>query len=133
MTQDELIAALPDGRLPPELMTLYPADLLVIFGAGLILSALMSLMLRPFVARRPSRKSLIRATRSLPPEERLLAIARILGQLPEELRPAAYKTGPMPTDESIERAALKTGTLDLRSRMSRTSKTSTDAVGAVGQ
>ncbi|SHN05177.1 hypothetical protein [Roseibium suaedae] len=107
MTQAELIAALPEGRLPPELMTLHPLDLLALFGLGLILASLVALLILPFTARRPSRKELIKATRPLPPEERLLAIARILGHLPEELRLAAYQSGPPPTDDAIERAALK--------------------------
>ena len=107
MTQAELIAALPEGRLPPELMTLHFGDLLAFFGLGLVLAALISLVLMPLLARRPSRKALIRQTRDLAPEERLLAIARILGYLPEELRSAAYGLKPLPGDDQIERAALK--------------------------
>ena len=107
MTQAELIAALPEGRLPPELMMLHFADLLALFGLGLILSAIGSLVFLPFLKRRASIKSLIRQTRGLPPEERLLAIARILGYLPEALRPAAYGLGPLPDDDLIEREALK--------------------------
>lgn len=107
MTRAELIAALPEGRLPPELMTLQPADLLALFGLGLAFSALLALVIMPFVARRPSRRSAIRATRGLPPEERLLAIARILGHLPEPLRAPAYGIEAPPANEAIERAALK--------------------------
>ncbi|MBN9671489.1 hypothetical protein [Roseibium aggregatum] len=106
MTQADLIAALPEGRLPPGLMALRPSDLLALFGAGLIVSALLSLLILPFTTRRPSRKTLIRATRDLPPEDRLLAIARILGHLPEELRPAAYGLEPPPSGEALERIAL---------------------------
>jgi|GEM_PF-824516 len=115
MTQAELIAALPEGRLPPELMALGPSDLLALFGLGLAASALLSLLLAPFLARRPSRKVRIRATRTLPPEERLLAIGRILGHLPEELRPSAYGREAPPPDRTIERIAL-------RSRGARTGK-----------
>ncbi|POF34803.1 hypothetical protein [Roseibium marinum] len=107
MTQAELIAALPAGRLPPELMELGPADLLALFGAGLMVSALVALLIAPFVARRPSRKARIRATRALPTEERLLEIARILGHLPEDLRPAAYGGEEPPSGQTIERMALK--------------------------
>lgn len=110
MTRADLIAALPDGRLPPELMTLGTADLLALFGAGLMISALLSALAAPFMARRPSRKALIRATRSLPPKERLLAIARILGHLPKRLRPAAYGREAPPPSETIERIALKAKT-----------------------
>jgi hypothetical protein len=106
MTQTELIAALPPGRLPPDLMGFGFTDVLMLFGAGLIVSAILSALLIPILTRRPSRKTLIRATRGLPPGERLLAIARILGHLPEKLRPAAYGSAPPPPSETIERIAL---------------------------
>ncbi|GAB4520339.1 MAG: hypothetical protein Tsb0019_21250 [Roseibium sp.] len=107
MTQSDLIAALPEGRLPPELMALGAADLLALFGAGLAAAALLSLLVAPFLARRPSRKVQIKATRALPPEERLLAIARILGHLPDDLRGAAYGQQTPPSSDAIERIALK--------------------------
>lgn len=106
MTQADLIAALPEGRLPLELMGLGAADLLALFGAGLMVSALLSALAAPFLARRPSRKTQIRATRDLPTEERLLAIARIIGHLPDKLRSAAYGSEAPPSDETIERIAL---------------------------
>lgn len=107
MTQAELIAALPEGRLPLELMELGATDLLALFGVGLMVAALLSVLAGPFLAGRPSRKTLIRATRDLPPEERLLAIARILGHLPKKLQPAAYGGAAPPPSETIERIALK--------------------------
>ena len=106
MTQAELIAALPEGRLPPGLMQLHAADLLLLFGAGLLLATLVCVLAMPFLQHRPSRRALIRATRGLPPQERALAIARILGHLPKELRAGAYGTAPLDT-EVIERIALK--------------------------
>ncbi|WP_417689149.1 hypothetical protein [Roseibium sp.] len=129
MTQAELIEALPAGRLPPELTTLHPADLLALFGLGLIVAALVSLSSMPFVKRRLSRKSLIRATLNLPPEERLLAIARVLGHLPDDLRPAAYGIGPMPTGEEMEQAALRKRPLIPLARISRTFRTDNDPLG----
>ncbi|WP_346898158.1 hypothetical protein [uncultured Roseibium sp.] len=114
MTQAELIAALPAGRLPPDLMGLRPTDLLALFGLGLMISAVLSIFVAPFLARRPSRKALIRATRALPPQERMLAIARILGYLPKKLRPAAYGREAPPSNETIERIALKAKTLTAR-------------------
>jgi hypothetical protein len=114
MTQAELIAALPEGRLPPGLTAL--ADMLALLGAGLVVSALLALLIAPFIARRPSRKTLIRQTRGLAPEERLLAIARILGHLPEDLRPAAYGGGKLPPDETIERIALRAATGSRKAR-----------------
>lgn len=107
MTQAELIAALPAGRLPPDLTAPGPAELLALFGAGLMVAALVALLIAPFLARRPSRKARIRATRALAPQERLLAIARILGHLPKALRPAAYGGQAPPSNEVIERIALR--------------------------
>ncbi|TCK29012.1 hypothetical protein EV667_3030 [Ancylobacter aquaticus] len=107
MTQAELIAALPEGRLPPALMQVNATDLLALFGAGLLLAALLALLAAPFLARRPSRRALIRATRGMPPQERVLAIGRLLGHLPEELRALAYGGGPPLAPEAIERIALK--------------------------
>ena len=107
MTQADLLAALPEGRLPASLMQLGGLDLLALFGAGLIAAALLSLLVAPFVARPPSRRTLIRATRGLPAEERVLAIARILGHLPAPLHPTAYGVPPALPDDEIERLALK--------------------------
>lgn len=106
MTQDELVAALPPGRLPPELIQIAPADLLLCFGLGLIVAALLLTLARPFLDRRPSLRARIRDTRGLPGPERLLAIARILGHLPDGLRQAAYRGTHLP-DAEVERAALK--------------------------
>ena len=108
MTQAELIAALPQGRLPPTLMQLYASDALALFGAGLCLAALLCWMATPFLERRPSRRTRIRATRGLPPQERALALARIRGHLPEELRATAYGAGEPPDAAAMERIALKT-------------------------
>jgi len=107
MTQAELIAALPDGRLPQSLMQLHAADLIALVGAGLLLAALLSLLIAPLLEWRPSRRALIRATRGLPPEERALAVARILGHLPGELRTTAYGAASPLHEEAIERIALK--------------------------
>lgn len=107
MTQAELITALPEGRLPPALMQLHAADFLLLFGAGLLLAALASVVVTPLLERRPSRRALIRATRALPPQERVLAIARILGHLPAELRATAYGVEPELDAATVERIALK--------------------------
>ena len=66
-----------------------------------------ALLLRPVLGRKPSRRGLIQATRGLPPQDRILAIARILGRLPDPLRAAAYGAAPAPDDAAIERAALR--------------------------
>ncbi len=108
MTQNELIAALPAGRLPPDLMQLHLADGVLLFGTGLLLAALVAALAMPLLERRPSRRALIRATRALPPQERSLAIARILGHLPEPLRAGAYGAAPPLDPATIERIALKT-------------------------
>lgn len=107
MTQAELIAALPEGRLPPALMQLHAADFVMLFGTGLLLAGLLSWLAVPLLERRPSRRALIRATRGMPPEGRSLAIARILGHLPQELRATTYGGAPPLDGEAIERIALK--------------------------
>ncbi|MDQ0513483.1 hypothetical protein [Ancylobacter amanitiformis] len=107
MTQAELIMALPEGRLPPSLMQVNAADLLLLFGAGLLAAALLALLAMPFLARRPSRRALLRATRGMPPQERMLAIGRLLGHLPDELRAMAYGSAPPLSPEAVERIALK--------------------------
>lgn len=107
MTQAELVAALPDGRLPPELMQIHAADLVLLFGIGLVAAALLASLLMPFLDRRPSRRARIRSTRGMLPAERALAIARILGRLPQELRDTAYGTAAPLGEEAIERIALK--------------------------
>ena len=113
MTQADLIAALPEGRLPPELMGLGPTDLLALFGAGLMVSALLSALAAPFLARRPLAQDPKSGRPAiLPTEERLLAIARIIGHLPDKLRSAAYGSEAPPSDETIERIALKSREAD---------------------
>ena len=107
MTREELIATLPAGRLPAEMMQLQAGDLLLLFGLGLMLAAALSALLAPFLERRPRRRAMIRATRGLPPPERALAIARILGHLPAELRDAASGAGPGIDDAALETAARK--------------------------
>ncbi|MBS7544126.1 hypothetical protein [Ancylobacter oerskovii] len=106
MTQAELIAALPAGRLPPDLMQAHAADFLLLFGAGLLLVALLSGLAMPFLERKPSRRARIRATRGLPPQERSLAIAHILGYLPEALRATAYGAAAPLDAAAIEKVAL---------------------------
>jgi len=130
MTQADLIAALPEGRLSPDLLAFRFSDLLALFGAGLIVSALVSLAIMPFVARRPSRKRRVRATRGLPPEERLLEIARILGHLPDELRPAAYGAEPPPSSEAIERIAFSAREPGSRDGMTGAPNSGTGDAGA---
>lgn len=110
MTQADLIAALPNGRLPPSLMQLHATDILALVGVGLLLAVLLSLLIAPFVERRPSRRARIRATRGLPPQERALAVARILGHLPGELHATAYQSAPPLGEAEIERIALRART-----------------------
>lgn len=108
MTQADLIAALPEGRLPPSLLDLGAADLLALFGLGLVLAALVAILALPLLDRKPSLRARVRATRGLPAEERMLEIARILGHLPPDLQAAAYR-GEVVPDAVIERLALKAG------------------------
>ena len=105
MTPDELIATLSPSRLPPPLLVLDWREILALVGLGLLVGVVLVWLISPFLTRRVSRRALIRGTRGLDPEDRLLAIARLLGYLPKALRPAAYGAAPMPPDEDIERLA----------------------------
>lgn len=107
MTPAELLAQLAPPRLPLEIAALGWQQILALAGIGLLAGWLAALFLRPLMARKPSRRALIRATRGMPPEARILAIARILGRLPDPLRPAAYGAAPAPDDAAIERIALR--------------------------
>ncbi|MFC3570236.1 hypothetical protein [Paracoccus simplex] len=109
MTQDELIAVLAPSRLPATLLNPGWREFLALFGLGLLLALLLAALLSPLLVRRVSRRARIRATRGMPPQDRLLAIARILGRLPEPLRPAAYGAAPVPDEAEIERIALRRG------------------------
>lgn len=103
MTQAELIAALSPSRLPPSLHVLSWQEAMALFGLGLITGAVLVGLISPLLIRRPSARARIRATRGQAGEERLLAIARILGHLPRSLRPAAYGAAEMPSDDEIDR------------------------------
>lgn len=107
MTHDEMLAALAPPRLPADMAAMGWREELGLLGLGLLAGLALFLALRPFLAHRPSRRSLIRATRGLPGQERILAIARILGHLPEPLRAAAYGAVPPPDDAGIERIAKR--------------------------
>lgn len=105
MTQAELIASLSPSRLPASLQVLGWRDGVALFGLGLLAGVILVWLLSPLLTRRQSLRTRIRATRGLPGQERLLAIARILGRLPKSLRPAAYGAAPVPPDDRIEQLA----------------------------
>lgn len=107
MTPDQLLAQLAPPRLPLDIAALGGREFLALAGIGLLAGWLAALVLRPLMARKPSRRARVRATRGMPPEARILAIARILGHLPDALRPAAYGAAPAPDDAAIERIALR--------------------------
>lgn len=107
MTQAELIATLAPSRLPPSLQMLGWRDGVALFGLGLLLGVGLVWLISPLLTRRASIRARIRATRGLPGQDRLLAIARILGRLPKSLRPAAYGGAPVPPDDQIERLAKR--------------------------
>ncbi|WP_103171764.1 hypothetical protein [Paracoccus sp. SY] len=107
MTREELLAQLSPPRLPLDMAVLGWREGLALLGLGLLAGLLVALALRPLTARKPSRRALIRATRGMAPEARILAIARILGKLPEPLHAAAYGAVPAPDDAAIERIALR--------------------------
>lgn len=104
MTRDELLAALAPPRLPAAMQALDWREMLALVGLGLMIAALAALLLAPLLRRRQSTRARIRATRGLPVDERLLAVARIIGHLPPGLRQTAYRPVPPLTDAQIERA-----------------------------
>lgn len=107
MTPDELLAALAPIRLPAVMRALEGREMLALVGLGLLAASLIALLLGPLLTRSSSARSRIRATRGLPAEERLLAIARITGRLPPELREAAYRPVTGLSDEQIEQATRR--------------------------
>lgn len=109
MTRDELLAQLSPPRLPLDMAVLGWREVLALAAIGLLVGLLAALVLRPLMRRRPSRRALIRATRGMAPEARILAVARILGRLPDPLRKAAYGAAPAPDDAVIEHIALRRG------------------------
>ncbi|RJE83347.1 hypothetical protein [Paracoccus onubensis] len=106
MTHEDMLAALAPPRLPADMAALGWRELCGLAGLGLLAALILFALLLPWLTRRPSRRVRIRATRGQPGAERILSIARILGHLPEALRPAAYGAAPPPSDEQIERIAL---------------------------
>ncbi len=113
MTPDELIATLSPSRLPPSVLALDWRAALALVGIGLLAGLVVAWLLSPLLHRRASRRAqvrgLLRATRNEAGQERLLALARLIGHLPEDLRPAAYGAAPMPDDAEIERLARRRG------------------------
>lgn len=107
MTREDMIAALAPSRLPASMARLSWDEMLALIGMGLLAALVISVVLAPLLTRRRSVRARIRATRGMPPQTRLLAIARILGHLPELLRPAAYGAAPPPSETEVERIALK--------------------------
>lgn len=105
MTQAELIAALSSSRLPASMQMLGWRDGMALFGLGLLAGVAAVWLISPLLTRRRSLRARIRDTRGLPGQDRLLAIARILGRLPASLRPAAYGAAPVPPDNRIEELA----------------------------
>lgn len=109
MTRDELLAQLSPPRLPLDMAALGWPELLALTGIGLLAGLAAAWLLRLVLARRPSRRAQIRATRGMTAQDRILAVARILGRLPDPLRAAAYGAAPAPGDDAIDRIALRRG------------------------
>lgn len=107
MTHEEMLVALAPPRLPADMAMPGWRELSGLAGLGLLAALILFVLLLPLLRRRPSRRSRIRATRGQPALLRILAIARILGHLPDGLRAAAYGATPPPPDDQIERIAQR--------------------------
>ena len=107
MTHEEMLGLLAPARLPADMAVMGWRELCGLAGLGLLAALILFALLLPCLTRRPSRRARIRATRGQPGPERILSVARILGHLPEALRPAAYGAVPPPSDGQIERIALR--------------------------
>lgn len=100
MTPAELIAALHPPRLPEGTATLGPGALVAAFGLGLLLALAAFALVRPVLRARlrpAGAEALLARLRTLPPEARPLAAARIFAalgaSLPEAVVAALYRPG----------------------------------------
>jgi hypothetical protein len=114
MTPD-IVAELHPPRLPAAFSALGWADLLAAFGVGLVLAALVLMLAGPLLRRRDRPVPLARRIKEaarLPAPERLLALARLLGEaggsLPEDQRAALY-SGAVGDPARIEALILDRG------------------------
>ncbi|MEZ5797747.1 MAG: hypothetical protein R3D63_09925 [Paracoccaceae bacterium] len=97
MTPQELVAQLHGPRLPEGYAAMGWDDVLAAVGLGLVLAAAVLAVLGPVLrprARPARRGAQIAEAARLPPQDRLLALARLLhdlgGTLPEDQRAALY-------------------------------------------
>ncbi|MGQ0563889.1 MAG: hypothetical protein ACT4OK_02300 [Gemmobacter sp.] len=104
----DIVAALHPPRLPAAFTAPQWQDFLSAFGIGLLLAALILTVAAPALHRRPRAPRLadrLRATGSLPRQERMVSLARLLaetgGTLPEDQRAALY-SGQGDNPEMIE-------------------------------
>lgn len=100
MTPD-IIAQLHPPRLPESFTALGWPDVLAAIGVGLLLAAIVLTVAGPMLRRRPHAlrpAEHIAAAAALPPQERLLALTRVLvergGTLPADQRAALYSGQP---------------------------------------
>lgn len=105
---EDLVASLHPPRLPEAFATLGAMDILAAFGIGLLLAVLILSLTAPLLQRRPRRIGLsaqIAEARALPPQDRLLALTRLLsargGAIPEEMKPLLYRGTPPPSDREL--------------------------------
>ncbi len=98
----DVIRDLHPPRLPESFAALGWPEVLAAVGLGLLLALGIHVVIRPALIRRPrpALEPQLARLRSLPPQERLLAQARLLTQLggtvPTGLRPLLYSAGPPP-------------------------------------
>ncbi|QBX34917.1 hypothetical protein E4191_09485 [Paracoccus liaowanqingii] len=108
MTHDQMMQALSPVRLPGSMATLSLPEMAALLAFGILAGLAVAAAVLPLTRRRaPRRRIRLADLRALPVPQRMLALARHLGHLPEALRAAAYGAAPPPSDRRIERLARR--------------------------
>ncbi len=96
----DVVRDLHPPRLPEAFAALGWPEVLSAFGLGLLLALAIHAVIRPVLTRRPRAvlEPQLARLRTLPPQERLLAQARLLtrlgGTVPAEIKPLLYARTP---------------------------------------
>lgn len=112
----DVVANLHPPRLPEAFTTPGPADFLLAFGLGLLISALILWLIAPGLKRRPARvspRAAAKAARELPPGEGMLALATLAAERGTALTPqeqaALYAPDPGAAREALAERLSRRG------------------------